>query len=282
MAQFDKLVLNNNIRESLLQQKAGHAALVLDLLFSSGVSVGVMLSVRDIMSIARENGVEISEYVIRSGLTQAKELGLMAWRRVINRKKGRPTILYGLATIKGIAEKLGVKWWESADSIGKVALSSLRNYRAALHRALIERRPGRYARGWLGERLGVGKRATWNYEQATDIEVTAQFEREEILIEDVVKLPTRVQKWQFFMLSEYSVVLTDEEIDVRYFWRSDQAREDLKNAFERPTKWVEKRLPLCQFLANRELSKGRRIYKCWQTTNEYHIFGRKWEDYAET
>jgi len=79
-------------------------------------------------------------------------------------KRGRPAQIYRLPSPNEIAEKLGIKK-TSSDVVATTDFLSVRTYRQALHKQLLERRPGHYTRTWLGARLGVSRWTTRRYGQ---------------------------------------------------------------------------------------------------------------------
>ena len=70
-------------------------------------------------------------------------------------------------------------------------LRSPRAYRCALHRALIERRPGRYSRRWLGERLGVSIWTSRRYDRRAGLYVQARYQTQLLDEDTLAQLPQR-------------------------------------------------------------------------------------------
>ena len=70
-------------------------------------------------------------------------------------------------------------------------LRSPRAYRCALHRALIERRPGRYSRRWLGERLGVSIWTSRRYDRRAGLYVQARYQTQLLDEHTLAQLPQR-------------------------------------------------------------------------------------------
>src|SRR5690606_18640851 len=58
------------------------------------------------------------------------------------------------------------------DELPDEATRSSKQYRVAMHRALVARRPGTYTRRWLGARLGVSGRSVNNYDDEAGVKVT--------------------------------------------------------------------------------------------------------------
>ena len=77
-------------------------------------------------------------------------------------------------------------------------LKSPRAYRAALHKALIERSPGIYPRRWLAKRLGVSKTTCRRYERQTRIRVMQTYHSQRLQWHNLdVVLPEEPAPGQF-------------------------------------------------------------------------------------
>jgi hypothetical protein len=90
---------------------------------------------------------------------------------------GRPAKQFILPTNHDLCRKLDVTPTGS-DPLTLKQLSSAKAARQALHRALIQRRPGTYARGWLADRLGICVRTLHSYNCACQLNVTPQYLQE--------------------------------------------------------------------------------------------------------
>jgi hypothetical protein len=89
--------------------------------------------------------------------------------------RGRPEKRYLIPSAEQLCALLGVKdTW--SDPIQPGDLASSTKYRGAIHRGLIERKPGQYGRGFLGGRLGVSGRTTAKYDVQHQIEATPQYD----------------------------------------------------------------------------------------------------------
>ncbi|MBL8160861.1 MAG: hypothetical protein JNJ61_02675 [Anaerolineae bacterium] len=69
---------------------------------------------------------------------------------------------------EALAARLGVRHLKG-DALRHSDLLSAAAYRRALHRALVQRRPGQYPRRWLARRLGVSEWTLRRYEQIAGI-----------------------------------------------------------------------------------------------------------------
>lgn len=233
----------NTIKEALLQVKLGQAAIVLELIAFLGLGFSHALDFATIQGMASLQNVEIDESLIRRGLRQLVKHGLASWRPIRLKTRGRPGIEYKIASFEGMAKMLGTKLHhqENADSPGEKGFSSLKKFRQGLYYAFIKRVPGKYSRSFLGSRLGVGKRSTWNYEQDLDIQVTHNWDNEELTFASLKFAPKTRRGDKFFIIS----------------W---------------DTEWKEQKvLPYTEFILRRELSLGRRVFKTWQSTNNYTV-----------
>lgn len=233
----------NSIKEALLQIKLGQAAMVLELIAFLGLGFSHALDFATIKGMASLESVEIDESMIRRGLHQLVKHGLASWRPIRLKTRGRPMIEYKIGSFEGMAKMLGIQLHakEHSDSPGESGFSSLKNFRKGLYIAFIKRAPGKYSRRFLGSRLGVGKRTTWNYEQGTEITVIHNWDNEELTFASLKFAPKTRRSDKFFIIS----------------W---------------DTEWKEQKVyPYTEFILRRELSRGRRVFKTWQSTNNYAI-----------
>lgn len=105
------------------------------------------------------------------------------------RKRGRPTAMFRMPSVPQLCEWLGVKARYS-DPLAPEDLQSMASYRAALHRALIQRAPGQYGRAWQAGRLGVSEDSCRRYDKRTGIQVTPLYTQQAIYWSNVdQKLP---------------------------------------------------------------------------------------------
>ncbi len=76
-----------------------------------------------------------------------------------------------------------------ADPLPAASLASPRQYRAALHQALIARRPGRYSRRWLSERLGVSVWTSRRYDRIGGVIATPTYDEQPISWRNLTLVP---------------------------------------------------------------------------------------------
>ncbi len=100
-------------------------------------------------------------------------------------KRGRPPRLYRVPTPAWLLRRLKLQDGGSDPLQGR-DLCSPQAYRCALHRSLIERRPGLYSRRWLGARLGVSVWTSRRYDRRAGLKVEARY-RVEALDERLLK-----------------------------------------------------------------------------------------------
>jgi len=238
--------LANSIKENLLKTDNAQAAMLLEAIFSTGANEWPAFDVVTILGHFMVKEIAIGQSVVRKGLKQLSDLGLLAKRHMMTRRKGRPMIEYRLATLHGMSLKLGVQLHqnENEDSVPEAAYRSVSKYRAALHRGLIARLKGQYSRQFLGERLGVSGRSTYNYEKESDIEVTPQYAyTEKMFGYDVPLAPEKSLSGRFFLA--------------------------VKRRFLGAWEWVH--MPYNRAVLERELSLGHEVYKATQVANFYSI-----------
>lgn len=176
---------------------------------------------------------------------------------------------YILPSFEAIASKLGLKLHdkENHHEVQLSAFVSVRAYRAGLHRSyILANNKKRMSRAFLGSRLGVGKRSTYNYEQKTDIIATEQIESRILDHTEILKLPTYKSSSKYFLLVEYERPMTLEEKDRIFAWVSPESRKSFN-----PVITDKKKYPLNRYIALREQRLGRTVSLAWQGTNEYKV-----------
>ncbi len=124
---------------------------------------------------------------VAQGQQQKKCFSVSGAERV---KKGRPARLYRVPTLTGLLKRLKLKDGGSDPLLAR-DLRSPRAYRCALHRALIERRPGRYSRRWLGARLGVSIWTSRRYDRRAGLSVQARYQTQLLDEQTLAQLPER-------------------------------------------------------------------------------------------
>lgn len=256
----------NAIREDLFQKGCGHAAMVLDALALAGYESGDELSVSTALLNFAAESIQMSASALRKGLYQLRELNLIGLRIYNNKLRGAPVTIYRLSPMNLIAEKLGVVI-KAFDKITTAAVSRIRDYRAHLHRAFLSRRDGEYSRKWLGERLGVSGRATFNYEQDfPEIEVTPRFAETQITWDNLDVLPREKSAGPVYLKICVEVPLTEAEIAERYAAVNPVWRPVL-----RKTRLEERRFPSLRAIAVKLLREGHEIQLVRQQTNYYRV-----------
>lgn len=231
--------LPNPVREKLLQDGRGEVALMLDFCFMAGLKAGATFSVLDVVALAKQKRVGVSEGLIRRALSD--ELFILYGKVGVGR--GRPVTMYQMRSIQEIAGLVSGGWLGTTDVIAIEACGSLASYRRALHVAFIERCPGKYSREWLGKRLGVGSRATWFYEQGSRVYAVAQYARR--MLFDWSDVPVRAVRGRRFL-------------------------EVVRNFGTHAAEIVS--MPLCQFLVRREMRAGHKCFEVVRESNYYSVW----------
>jgi len=233
----------NTIKEALLQINLGRAALILDLLAHLGFFTGDRFTFESLCDAVEIEYIDCNPSLIRRGLAELVNNGLISWRPIASEGRGRPNREYQLGSYFAMAWKLGIelKEMENCDSPTEKGFSSLAAYRKGLFYSFIKARPGKYSRRFLGGRLNVGGRTTRNYQKGTDIKVIFSFEEEELNTFDIKATPKTKQSGKFFIVS-WDIEFKERKV-----------------------------LPYTEFIVQRELSASRRVFKTWQATNEYKV-----------
>ncbi len=259
----------NTIKEYLLQNEKAHAALVLDALSASGAQEWQICTISDTLKWFYLQGIDISASLLRKGIKQLRELGILGTKTVLSKHRGRPFMAYILPSFEAIASALGLKLHrdENCHSVPLENLVSIRAYRAGLHRSYIMvNQKKQISRAFLGSRLGVGKRSTYNYEQKTDIRAIEQIEKRVLDSTDILKLPKLKTSSKFFLLVEYEREMTELEKSTWFSWVTEEGRKSFH-----PTITDHLKMPLLRFLAQKHAKLGRKVYLAWQTANSYEI-----------
>lgn len=259
----------NTIIEKLLQLKKAQAAMTLDALYAADVAMLPSLEISAILHYFSTSGIVMGESVVRRGLYDLARLGLMATRKIMTRGKGRPRWEYRLASVSGIAQILGVKLHqnEAKDAIPVTSFKSARAYRASKHYSLLKRLgTSQLSRKKLGARLGVGGRATFNYEQNTNIQVRPRLDRTKLSMADVAHAPLKRPNANIYLEVIFERDMTDDELKIVYK-DFDESYLLIGNRKTKDTKFM----PYTQFILRRELERGNAVNLVKQITNEYSI-----------
>jgi len=259
----------NTIIENLLQQKKSRAAMTLDALFAADLQAWPSMDISTILHYLSRSGIAIAESLVRRGLFDLTQLGLLTAKPIMTRGKGRPMWSYKIKSIAEIAAKLGVKLHrdENADSVPFDSFASASKYRGAKHYSLLKRLgTSQLSRKKLGARLGVGGRSTYNYEIGKALTVTHRVERTPLTMADVPNAPTIRPKNNVFLEVEIERDMTEDELAIVY----KEYTQDERLFMRRKT--TDKRyMPYTQFILARELGRGHKVYKVKQITNEYKV-----------
>jgi hypothetical protein len=117
-------------------------------------------------------------------------------------------------------------------------LRSSKNYRQALHREFVKRRPGLYPRKWLAKRLGITKRTSQRYQHEDIIKRKAMYYRQTISWDNLAHISDMPELMGQFLQDEtgkryppkreLAKKLLSEghhlsymRQDVNYYWHSD-------------------------------------------------------------
>lgn len=222
-------MLNNTTREALLQAESGNTALVIDALYHTGYTMFQQFTYHQAQKSL--SWLQVNPYVLRAGLKHP----------VFGQKRLRNAI-YTLPAPSSVQRAVNARKSAISDVLPDSAFQSLHQYRRALHHALLVRRPGNYARGWLADRVAVVKRTTRNYDHADGHFVTVHMSQQYPLTWSMLpQLPTARQP-----AGKAFLVVWDET-----------------------GAWVDHYAPLLQSLAAHWLARGRRVDYAEQGYNHY-------------
>lgn len=259
----------NSIKEWMLQNGFAHAALTLDALSASGATEWQICTISDTLKWFYLQGIDMSAALLRKGIKQLMQLGILGTQTILSKKRGRPFLAYRLPSFEAIASTLNLKLHEQENhhAVSLESFVSVRAYRAGLHRAYVAaNQKKQISRAFLGQRLGVKARSTFNYEQGTDILATPQYETKLLSSTEILKLPKHKTSSKFFLLVQFERPMTEDEKNRAYYMVTEQGRKAMH-----PTTIDTRKMPLVRYLAMREQRLGHDVYLCWQTTNKYEI-----------
>lgn len=256
----------NSLIEKILQLAKPQAAMTLDAMFASDVIQWPHYDFPAIMGQFQLMGLSIGEAIVRRGLADLRRLGLVSVRLIMNRERGRPTFEYRLESVASMATVLGITlhYQEHCDAIPKESFKSVRAYRASKHYTYIKRTQGKQSRKFLGQRLGVGRRSTANYEKGTDIKITFTLGSEPLSKDDIARLPKKRVSGRYYLISEWLRDLTEEE-----YKEAHAGKDPAFSIFWRKQKMEVRIFPYLACILKRELELGHDVYKTWQSTNLY-------------
>lgn len=263
------MFVSNTIIENLLQQKKARAAMTLDALFAADLNQWPSMDISTILAYLSRSGIAIGESLVRRGLFELSQLGLLTAKPIMTRGKGRPMWSYRIKTVVEMAKVLGVQLHrdENADSVPFDSFKSASAYRGAKHYSLLKRLgTSQLSRKKLGARLGVGGRSTYNYEIGKALTVTHRVERTPLTMADLPNAPTTRPKNNVFLEVKIERDMTDDEMRALY--------KDFDESYllVGNRKTSDKRyMPYTQAILARELGRGHSVFKVKQITNEYKV-----------
>lgn len=190
-------LLPNAVRERLLQTGQAAAARVLEGLRAAGVSAGQLFTEKLACRLLRAYGIGRRAVQAALGLPLfARAEASQRQRKQHNRQKkcffvsganrvrsshsqaaGRPPVWFIMPDNGALYRALAARP-SGADALPAACLASPRLYREALHRALIARRPGRYSRRWLSQRLGVSVWTSRRYDRAAGLAAVPSYQEQ--------------------------------------------------------------------------------------------------------
>jgi hypothetical protein len=118
-----------------------------------------------------------------------------------DRNRGRPAAQYKMPDIRRLCAAYNVAF-AGGDALETDDLRSVKKYRQGVHRELIKRRPGLYARDWLANRLGVTVRSMQRYRQDAKIEVKSVYREVPITWHTLNYIPAGVPTAGVFLEDE--------------------------------------------------------------------------------
>jgi len=170
-----RFCLPNTVREPLLQAGRADCVFILDAIHGLDYDFGGVTTARELARILWACGVLVSPGLVRRALSDE----LFPSFLIPDRERGRPELFYRIPTVDFLVGVVAGGLVLSADELTLGDMKNIRSYRAGLHRTFLRRQKRcQYSREFLGRRLGVGDRATANYESgfADSIIVTPDYE----------------------------------------------------------------------------------------------------------
>jgi hypothetical protein len=189
--------LPNCLREKLLQTELDEAVMVLDACLMCDLDQGDEFTFDALWEHFQRKGIKMSKGLVR------RALGTEIFPSISIRqpKRGRPQVRYTIPSIEHLVNKYEAGTWLTTDPLQPEDLSSLKNYRAALHREFIRRNPGNYSRTFLGKRLGVSKAATINYDRKAGVQSQPRYSRNplNVYVNPLDLVPTLRTSWSSWL-----------------------------------------------------------------------------------
>jgi hypothetical protein len=228
-------VIPNQLRERLLQADLTAVLRVLEVISEQGWKPGQTFTRPELLQACQSKGV--GDWSLRKALSatlsggdcffplvanaanaavldgvntpqlNAIELRVSAPTEKAHSGRGRPPTLYVVPSLRALCKHYGVTS-HAGDALDSDVLSSVRDYRAALHRALLARRPGSYHREWLADRLGVSVRTLCRYNTDDGIHVAPRYIDRRVLWSNLTEvMPSDLQDPT---ISHFGAFLEDE------------------------------------------------------------------------
>ncbi len=166
----------NSLREALLQQDLGEAALVLDVFLLCGYLPNKSSTYQKILKKLAEHGFTLGRGLIRRALAS----GVFKMVAIYNGKQGRPELLYFMPDIMDLVKRYAGGKMVAMDTLLNADLVNLKKYRQGLYREFIRRAPGIYSRRFLAERLGISSRTTRNYDPEVNVYAIRRLSRQDL------------------------------------------------------------------------------------------------------
>ena len=253
--------LPNQLREYLLQRKQEALLRVLECIRNSQWLSGTLFTRQQLLELCRSFG--IGDWSIRKALDSTYPDGQLIFcpaktgmtampncadaqyslmREVTvtlpTNNRGRPKQYFYTPFWQDLLNRFGIIH-RFSDNLSQQALKNPKDYRTSFHTALIARRPGRYSRQWLSQRLGITVRSLDRYHAEC--------------VTGVTRIPIIKQKVITWLNIDKDLPLLEIEEAKGVFLQDD----------------LGKRYPPLKPIARRLLSLKCKITLCIQGVNEY-------------
>ncbi len=200
--------LANSVREALLAQPDGIAAArLLEAAYIVGFAANRIFTETEICTALK--GIMCRETIRKALTIQVADRSLFAFTppdnppavadTVVGETRQKNAFLSGgqkqtrrffrLPDVRALCALLQVEV-TSGDALNLADVSDARTYRQALHRALIERRPGRYSQKLLAGRVNVSARTIRRYNQQLGVQAQPSYQEMPVSWSTLSQLPT--------------------------------------------------------------------------------------------
>lgn len=254
---LEPTILENNVREKLLQKKLGSGLVLLECLYQLKVAPHSWMTRQQIEDLLANNGYQCSSRLIYNGLRSFLFRTEDETPRA--NQRGRPSKVYCVPKPSQIKADLEIFDHSPADTLTKADLKSVKTIRLALHRELVVQlylknkcaEGVTIFRGWEGDRLGVSARTVRTYDKILGFDYEPNFVEKQLAFKDLVNIPRYKDKFY-----------------------ADGRRAPSK-FFLKVIDWSEgvgrvKTMPFVKYLAYEELMEGNTVYKVYRTANSYY------------